>query len=251
MKAYFNYSLLIFSFLIITPTITNAQDSLLALAEKHNLEYPIYQVTDTKMKWFEAVLTANELKTNSLIVILRTNEKRLRELGILSRSSDITERQRIGIKTKIEATKRENETINNALISSFREHYHFSQVYFVYDTSLTSLKNGIKSGIFVNENGAVDKSIELTTSNHYFCNFTLVSTSNESEGLVIYDANIEKVAPPFPTVSVAGSSGFNMLMQILTSDKNYQKRAITKDVEKLQKNLDSLLERSNEFKKKP
>lgn len=250
MKAYFNYSLLIFSFLIILPTITNAQDSLIALAEKHNLEYPTNQVSDTKIKRFEAVLTANELKNNSLIVILRTNEKRLRELSVLSKSSEIAENQRIGINAKIEGIKIENETINNALISSFRSNYSFSQIYFVYDTSLTSLKNGIKSGVFVNENGAVDKSIQLPTSNYYFCNFTLVSSSNESEGLVIYDANMKTVASPFPTVSVAGSSGFNMLMQILTSNNNYQKRAITKDVEKLQKNLDLLLERSTEFKKK-
>jgi hypothetical protein len=251
MKDYFNYTLLIFSFLIITPTITNAQDSLISLAEKYNLAYPAEPVSTVKMKWFEAVLTANELHTNSLIVILRTNEKRLRELGILSRSSEITEKQRIGIKAKIAAVKAENENVNNALISSFREGYSFSQVYFVYDTSLTTLENGIKSGIFVDNNGEVDKSIELTTSNHYFCNFTLVSMSNASEGLVIYDANIEKIEPPFPTVSVAGSSGFNMLLQILTSDNNYQKRAITKDVEKLQKNLLSLLERSSDYKKNP
>jgi hypothetical protein len=249
MKAYFNYSLLIFSFSIITSTITNAQDSLIALAEKYNLEYPAEPVSTVKMKWFEAVLTANELQTNSLIVILRTNEKRLRELGILSRSSEITEKQRLGIKAKIGAVKTENDNVNDALIRSFRAIYSFSQVYFVYDTSLTSLKNGIRNGIFVNDNGQVDKSIELTTSNYYFCNFTLVSTSNASEGLVIYDANIDKVKPPFPTISVAGSSGFNMLLQILTSDNNYQKRAVTKDVEKLQKNLNLLLAKSAEFRK--
>jgi hypothetical protein len=145
--------------------------------------------------------------------------------------------------------KTENDNVNDALIRSFRAIYSFSQVYFVYDTSLTSLKNGIRNGIFVNDNGQVDKSIELTTSNYYFCNFTLVSTSNASEGLVIYDANIDKVKPPFPTISVAGSSGFNMLLQILTSDNNYQKRAVTKDVEKLQKNLNLLLAKSAEFRK--
>jgi hypothetical protein len=252
MKDYFNYRILIFSFLVLTPTITNAQDSLIALAEKYNLEYPTEQVSTAKIKRFEAVLAANELQTNSLIVMLRTNEKRLKELGILSRSSEITEKQRIGIEAKIIATKVENETINNALISSFNESYGFSQVYFVYDTSLTSLKNGIKSGVFVNENGEIDNSIKLATTSYYFCNFTLVSASNEAEGLVIYDANIEKIAPPFPTISVAGSSGFNMLMQILTSDNNYQKRAITKDVEKLQKNLLLLLEKGNlEFKNNP
>jgi|GEM_PF-1825490 hypothetical protein len=245
MKDFFNYRVLIFSFLILTPTITNAQDSLIALAEKHNLNYPIDEVSTSKIKRFEAVLVVNELQTNSLIVMLRTNEKRLRELGILSRSSEITAKQRSGIEAKIAAMRAKNETVNNALINSFKESYGFSKVYFIYDTSLTSLKNGIKNGIFVNENGEVDKSIELTTANYYFCNFTLVSRSNESEGLVIYDANIERIAAPFPTVSVAGSSGLNMLMQILTSDNNYQKRAITKDVEKLQKNLDLLLEKGN------
>lgn len=234
------------------PTIINAQDSLITLAEKYNLAYPIEAVTDAKMRRFEAVLTATDLQKNALIVILRTNEKRLRELGILSRSSEITEKQRIGIETKIAALKRENENVNNGLLNSFQDSYTFSKVYFVYDTSLTSLQNGIKKGIFVDENGEIDTSIELTQSSHYLCNFTLVSTSNASEGLVIYNADNQRIKPPFPTVSVAGSSGWNMLMQILTSDVNYQKRAITKDVEKLQKNLNLLLERGDEeFKKQP
>jgi hypothetical protein len=141
----------------------------------------------------------------------------------------------------MEAIRTETILVNFALIESFNNSYRFSEVYFIYDNEVEKLKSGTRKGIFVSENGKVDETIELAADNFMICNYTLVSASNDSEGLVIYDAQMNRLKPPFPTVSVSGSSGFNMLLQILTSDENYHRKAITKNVEKLQRSLYLLL----------
>jgi hypothetical protein len=251
MKDYFNYILLILSFLIINASSIIAQDSIKVIGEKHNskdtipiLYNSLNDSTASVSRIYNpstTISTAHELRENALVVLLRTNGKRLKELGVLSRSTEISVKQKAGILRKMEAIKTETILVNFALIESFNNSYRFSEVYFIYDNEVEKLKSGTRKGIFVSENGKVDETIELAADNFMICNYTLVSASNDSEGLVIYDAQMNRLKPPFPTVSVSGSSGFNMLLQILTSDENYHRKAITKNVEKLQRSLYLLL----------
>lgn len=248
---YFIYSFLIFNFLIINSQFLVAQESRTALAIKHKLQTPDINWSNSKLKRFDATIDGKQLKNGALVVVLRTQSKRIKQLEILSRSTEISEKQRIALKAKIRATQAESERINTALMTNFDLNYDFSDIYYVYDSSLTNLRNGVKSGIFVDEFKAVDEDITLTTDNFYICNYTLVSASNESEGLVIYNSKMERMKHPFPAVSVSGSSGFNALMQLLTDDDTYQNRAISKDIEKLQRNLDSLIKKGEKEFRKP
>lgn len=248
---YLIYSFLIFNFLIFSISESLAQDSLKALAQHYEMAEPSLEWTTGKMQRFGAVISGKQLQENALVVVLRTQSKRLKKLGILSRSSETSGKQRYHIISKIEAIKNENKLINTALISGFTIEYGFSDVYFVYDSSLTNLKNGVTNGIFVDNNGEIDNSIQLKQANFYICNYTLVSASNEAEGLVIYNSKMERVKHPFPGVSVAGSSGFNMLLQLLTSNDNHYKKKIKKDVAKLQRNFENLVRKGEKEFKKP
>lgn len=274
---YFIYSFLIFSFLMISILETTAQKSCILFGDKYgliindknsdeNIDTLLY---DTQMqtfnklngeksilesnrgvKSFGAFAAANQLKEDGLVVVLKSSKGQLEKLRILSRSRELSEGQRQNIKKRITAIEKENKIINTALISSFSNSYRFSDVYFTYDSSLISLKSGVQQGIFADKNGLLDSSIKINEPNFYICNYTLVSASNESEGLVIYNAKMDKVKSPFPNVAVSGASGLNMLLQLLTNNDTYYDRKIQKDVLKLEKNLRKVIERGNEqFKK--
>ncbi|MFK7950063.1 MAG: hypothetical protein AB8G11_20905 [Saprospiraceae bacterium] len=281
---YIIYSFLIFSFLMIDFDV-NAQkkgstynketvDSLNQLGEKYNVvsndtilrgngghwgsDGMFYAngddnrfELDRTSRRFGAVISAYQLRENGLVVLLRTSSNRLEKLRILSRDKQLSEVQQQNYKFKISQIEQENKIINESLINSFAEFYSFSHIYFMYDSSLTRLKNGIQKGIFVNKKGEIDKSIELNTKDYYICSYTLASTSKETEGLVIHNSKMERVKEPFPGVAVSGTSGLNMLFQLFTDDKKYLEKKIGKDTRKLQENLTIFTERAEIRFKKP
>lgn len=201
-------------------------------------------------KYYGAVIASHQLKENGLVVVLRTRSSQLDKLGVLSRDNSLTSRQRENIKARIAAIEHENNLINKALLLGFSNDYRFSDYYFIYDSSLTQLKEGVSKGIFLNSDGVVDESIELLTSDFYICNFTLASASNQAEGLIIYNSKMKRVKEPFPSVTVSGASGLNMLLQLLKSSDEHYNKIIQKDVEKLQRNLNIMLEKGDrKFKK--
>ncbi len=181
-----------------------------------------------------------QLKNGVLIVLLKTNAKRIQQLEILSRSSEYSEKQKQNVLLKIAAIKKETLLKNQALIEGFNREYRFSEVYFAFDTSLTSIQKGIKKGIFVNDNLSIDKSISIETNHIYFCRYGLVSTSQEKEGLVITDINNKKIPRPFPSVSVSGASGFLLILNLITNDEEYAKKSIARDIRKLEESLQNL-----------
>ena len=98
---YIIFSFLIFSFWMISISDTNAQDSLkVALALKYELEKPTLKWPISKVKRFDAVVSGKQLEENGVVVVLRTQSKRLRELGVISRNPEISERQRSNLKLK-------------------------------------------------------------------------------------------------------------------------------------------------------
>ena len=238
--------------LIITDTTLKSNAGTLDLAVNYNPSlYPDNRVEITKnYKYFSAVVTCHHLKENGLVVVLRTRSNQLDKLELLSRDNSLTIRQQENIKARITAIKQENNLLNEALLMSFSNDYRFSDYYFIYDSSLTQLKEGVTKGIFLNNDGLVDNTIDLLTTDFYICNYTLVSASNQAEGLVIYNSKMKRVEEPFPGVAVSGSSGLNMLLQLLTGNDEHYNKKIRKDVEKLQRNLNIMMEKGDrKFKK--
>lgn len=225
-------------------------DTILKSQSMNNGDDNRFDLENTSRR-FGAVISTYQLRENGLVVMLRTSSNRLEKLRILSRDKQLSEVQRRNYILRISEIEYENKIINESLINSFSEYYSFSTVYFMYDSSLTSLKNGVQKGIFVDENGEFDNSIELTAKDYYICNYTLASASRETKGLVIFDSNMERVKEPFPGVAVSGTSGLNMLFQLFTDDKKYLERKIGKDTQKLYENLTGFLRRNESRFKNP
>ncbi len=217
-------------------TIPNTGDTLIATDST-------LEVLAEKVTYYDASKAANDLKNGVLVVLLRTNEKRLKDLEILSRNPNFTDYQRASINQKIGALEAETKRINGALIRNFKGLYNFSAVYFMYDRNIEELKKGVKKGIFVNDSAVVDVTITLPETDFFVCNYAIAGTANTAEGLIILNSKMERMKPPFPTVTVAGSSSANALLQLLTKNDDYETRIIARDIEKLQRNLEALIKK--------
>lgn len=187
-----------------------------------------------------ATQVRDKLREGALIVLLKSESKRIRQLEILSRSSEYSEKQQQNIVKKITAIKEDARLKNEALIQGFTTKYRFSDLYFAYDTSLVTLQNGIQKGIFVDEIQMIDETIEMDTKDIFFCRYGLVSTSQEKEGLIITDIEDQKIPRPFPSVAVSGASGVLLILNLMTNRDLYIKKSIGRDVEKLERSLRNL-----------
>lgn len=142
------------------------------------------------------------LKRNTLVVRLKTGHKKAEILKKLLESPTLSEKYRKRyqrmLDQTISRTKLENEHLRNA----FLLHYHFSKVMFMPDTAATSLKKGVRKGIFYNEKLELDTSLTLT--GNYFVAYHESSDSHSSrhtakEGLRIVDKNYQPLKYPFPS----------------------------------------------------
>jgi hypothetical protein len=102
-----------------------------------------------KRRMAVAAWQINQLKRGALVVKLRRNNLLISELK--KRGDDhLAEKARL-----------EQAAINRNTIKAFLDNYRFSKVYFIYSTSLDSLHNGTRSGIFLDTTLSVNPSITM------------------------------------------------------------------------------------------
>jgi hypothetical protein len=250
MKKALKYILLIFSFLIVFLHDIIAQDSLKILAKKHSLVPPTFEWSLQKQQRYHAALSVFELKTGALVVALPTNAKRIHTLEVLSRSKEISEAERLNVRASMENIAAETAQKQTELLQSFANLYLFSKLYFIHDTSIVRLQQGFYENILLNKEGNSDPSIVFDKNEpFFFCIFKIVDISKETEGLVLHDVRLKQVLPPFPAATVAKSSGWNSLLELITRDKKYGQIAMDKNVRLLQQRLDDFYGRvTTEFK---
>jgi hypothetical protein len=232
--------LLLCGFLMVFDNL-QGQDSLNQTLDTELLEGKYEDIPAGKLDFYNAYNNGKQLRNGALIVLLRSDSKRLRQLDILSRSEEYSENQQQIVLGKIKKIKKEKRLENQALIEGFQTRYIFSEVYFAYDSSLTSIQNGVRKGIFLDKNLTFDNTIKVATGSIHFCRYGLVSKSQEKEGLIVTNFENVKINAPFPTISVAGLSGVLLILNLFTHDEIYAKRSIAKNVEKLDRRLFNLL----------
>lgn len=89
-------------------------------------------------------------------------------------------------------TLEENKAYINLLQASFTSHFSLGNVYFLPDSSYKSFVAGQRTG-FINQAGALDKSITCPHDENYF----LIS-GKYKEQLLFLDQHLHKLDPPFP-----------------------------------------------------
>ncbi len=141
------------------------------------------------------------LKQNTLVVRLKTGSKKIGILEELLKKPNLEEAYRRRYQRMLDKTTAKIEIENEHLRNAFLEHYIFSKVMFMPDTSATALKSGVRKGIFLNEKLELDSSITLEGS--YFVAYHESSDSGSKrhtamEGLRIVDKNYQALKYPFP-----------------------------------------------------
>lgn len=126
-----------------------------------------------RRKWI-AAWQIHQLKQGALIVRLKTNELAINEL------------RKKGLNEAADKKQRETYALNINLMQAYLKFYTFSKVYFIYSHSSEDLLNGVRKGIFINENLMLDSTIKMSE------NFYLLAESdrvyNSSIGFVKEDS---------------------------------------------------------------
>lgn len=91
----------------------------------------------------------NELKKGALIIKLKTNQNLIDQLN------------KKGKKDLAEAKRLETFVTNKAIMTAFLDKFTFCKVYFIFSNYSDSLSKGMRRGIFVDTNLAIDPNLEL------------------------------------------------------------------------------------------
>ena len=151
------------------------------------------------------------LKQNTLVVRLKTGSKKIEVLEELLKNPNLKDKYRRRYQRMLDKTTTSIKIENAYLKAAFLEHYHFSKVMFMPDTSATALKSGVRKGIFLNENLELDSTLTLEGS--YFVAYHESSDSGSKrhtaiEGLRIVDKNYQALKYPFPSTISRPSWGW-------------------------------------------
>lgn len=144
------------------------------------------------------------LRDGVLVVRLESEAKKVAALEKMLDQEDLSASQKSRAKEQIEETIKQRDAINKGLVEGFREHYDFSEVYFVYDTSFAAVVGGLSSGFFLNDSLEIQPSIELPGGTFFtarFGNSDAASTTRLEDSLILMDAKGDDLQDPFPYYS--------------------------------------------------
>ena len=142
----------------------------------------------------EAKTLLKQLSEGVLVVRLSSNNRKMKELERLANSPDASEKNKKRFQKMLETTREEGRQESLDVMKSFDGNYNFSKVLFMYDTASLQLKNGVKSGYFLNRELKVDPSISLE-----YDDWLMIYFRHESPTLfVLLDRQFEQVQRPFP-----------------------------------------------------
>jgi hypothetical protein len=160
-----------------------------------------YDTVGYKNRRSFAAESIRELKGGILVVRLSTNNRKLTELERLANNAELKASNREKFSSMAETVKAETRLENRQLMEAFAEKYTFSEVLFMYDTSIQALKNGVRKGIFLNGNLEPDPSLSLADEQWLMAYYGEPISSGKTfvEGLVISDRKLDMMPDPFPS----------------------------------------------------
>ncbi|GIV27152.1 MAG: hypothetical protein KatS3mg027_0966 [Bacteroidia bacterium] len=182
-----HYNVLILKSLIVLlfASYLNAQNS-----SEIKLRYP-------KLRYLVSNWQIHQLKdSGALIVRLRSNQKLLQ---ILKEKNQLQ---------TIKQIQNETNTHNKIIMQSFKKHYNFSPVYFMYDFSTNELIKNPKAKVFLNDNLEIDTTIYLKESFYLYAD--------------IFSPVIESTLPLLPdslAINASESGPANKTAAILIKNK--------------------------------
>lgn len=139
-----------------------------------------------------------------LIVRLSTNAKKATVLKQQIDDPYSSNEQRVLYEKMLKKSNNETRENNEFLMDAFSDNYDFSEVFFVYDTSLYHLSNGEQKGFFLGLDLKIDSTINLNNRPYRLARYgsPLAAGLKEMVGIVVMDKSYEDLPPPFPYKSI-------------------------------------------------
>lgn len=137
---------------------------------------------------------AEKLSKGVLIVRLTSNNRKIQALENLVRDHPDSKRH----KKLLKKTKQKTLDLQKATIASYTNSYSFSEVYYVMDSDMKKLLEGIKKGVFLNENLEKDMTKDITGRDFFFSYVGNPSAGTNTRSLLITDSKNQLVTKPFP-----------------------------------------------------
>ena len=134
-----------------------------------------------------------DLKNGALIIRLPSNHKKIAALQETAKRNPSNAR----VKELIKITQQKTLKDAQLFAASLEKGYDFSNYYLMWDYSLDSLRNGIKSGYFLNNDLKRDETIKLKEDKFLTLRHGL-SKNQSLESFLVTDQNLEDLEKPFP-----------------------------------------------------
>lgn len=190
-----------------------------------------------------AYQSIKELKEGALVVRLKTNHRKIQLLENTLKSSTLKKNQRKRHQAMLDGTIQTRDDFNKAIAGIFMDSFKFCTIYLMHDTSTTTLKKGVKSGIFLDSNQVVDPSIKLTETNIFVINYKKTSSEFPFDVLRMQKLK-ERLDDPFPYYMQLRESWLNQVnspraaqavVQLDRKLKGFYSRALFYDQKKAEK----------------
>lgn len=152
------------------------------------------------------------LKNGAAIVRLYVNKPKVDMLQKSINDARTPEAEKMALEKILADHQLDRELYVKRVIKAFKENYNFSKVYFMNDYDQKKLKDGVRSGIFLDENGRLDSSIKLEEQH-----FLIFGRGNNDETIHISQLSGEPMPSEFPTSYKR--SIFNFFSYVFSTDK--------------------------------
>ena len=158
-----------------------------------------YSKTSKQERLEIAVQAFDDIQKGFLIVRLVSGDKKLKALDRLINSPEVSDSKKISLKKMRKSTVEDTRDVNRKLHDAFVEKYSFSDVLFMYDTSMYNLTAGRQSGFFLDDNLEVDPGISLNDRPYHVVRYGRKFNSGRvAKNLYVMDKNYNDLIGPFP-----------------------------------------------------
>ncbi len=168
----------------------------------------------------QATAAIKALKEGVLVVRLRSDQRKIEALTGQLATPNLNEKYRKRLQQLLADTRREKEAENKALVAAFREHFDFTEVFFMYDTASYLLKKGLRAGFFLNDSLQADPHLSIQGRKFRLVRFGSKSGMKQRKSLIGMDRNFRDLPAPFPT---SGNVSFwEGIVLIFKKNKNWK-----------------------------
>lgn len=195
-------------------------------------------MANTNRPDIRAIAAIQYLSDGALIIRLESNQNKLVELEKLANNEKLNPKQRQKFKNQAEVLKLETKHKQKSWISAFNAEYHFSDVFFLEDKDYRAFMMGSRTGIFLNDDAILDRSIACNSNNTITLGFGAGPNKDKySAGTSVYlmDKLGNAFEAPFPNYY---SDRFqDQIINLLSNDGKSVTRSATKIARRINKKL--------------